>query len=354
MTPLTSIAEAKILIVDDNPANVALLEAILEEDDYLHLFSTTDPRDVVTLYHEHQFDLILLDIRMPWLSGFEVMALLDEVIGEDYVPVIVLTAQTDTETRRRALDAGAKDFLTKPFEAWEVLLRIRNCLETRMYYTRQVLRAETLEKEVRQRTEEIRQTQLEIVRRLGVAGEFRDNETGAHVERISHFSSLLARLHGQHSDYVTMLFYASSMHDVGKIGIRDDILLKPGPLTEDERAEINRHPVIGSQIIGDHPSELMTLAWETARFHHERWDGSGHPQWLVGEEIPLCARIVAICDVFDALTSQRPYKEAWSVDDAVAEIQQQAGRHFDPELVALLVAHLDKFVAIRQRFVDDD
>ncbi len=354
MTPLMSLAESKILIVDDNPANVALLEAILEEDDYQQLFTTTDPREVAALYHEHRFDLILLDIRMPWLSGFEVMALLAEAIGEDYVPVIVLTAQTDTETRRQALDSGAKDFLTKPFAAWEVLLRIRNCLETRMYYTRQVLRAETLEKEVRQRTEEIRQTQLEIVRRLGVAGEFRDNETGAHVERISHFSSLLARLHGQESDYTTMLFYASTMHDVGKIGIRDDVLLKPGRLTEEERLEINRHPVIGSQIIGDHPSELMTMAWETTRFHHEKWDGSGYPHGLAGEEIPLCARIVAVCDVFDALISRRPYKEAWSVDDAAAEIHQQAGRHFDPELVALFIAHLDQFITIHQRFADED
>nr|WP_320048840.1 HD domain-containing phosphohydrolase [uncultured Desulfuromonas sp.] len=351
--PLPSITEAKILIVDDNIANIALLEAILEEEDYQHVVTTTDPRQVLDLYRQHQFDLVLLDIRMPWLSGFDVLELLKNEVGEDYVPVIVLTAQTDMETRQQALKGGAKDFLTKPFQSWEVLLRIRNCLETRLYYTRQVVRAETLEKEVQLRTEEIRQTQLEIVRRLGVAGEFRDNETGAHVERMSHFSSLLAQLSGQSSEYVRMLFYASTMHDVGKIGIRDSVLLKAGPLTAEERQEINRHPVIGSQIIGDHPSELMTMAWETTRFHHEKWDGSGYPHGLAGEEIPLCARIVAVCDVFDALISERPYKKAWSVEEAVAEIKRQSGSHFEPRLVDQFVTHLERFISIKLRYSDE-
>jgi putative two-component system response regulator len=354
MMALPSIREAKILIVDDNPANIALLEAILEEEDYQHLYSTTDPRDVVGLYRQHAFDLILLDIRMPWLSGFDVLELLAEEFGEDYVPVIVLTAQTDMETRHQALAGGAKDFLTKPFDAWEVLLRIRNCLDTRMYFTRQVMRAEVLEQEVRKRTEEIWHTQLEIVRRLGVAGEFRDNETGAHVERMSHFCSLLARKCGQDEDYVTMLFYASTMHDVGKIGIGDQILLKPARLTEDEREQINRHPLIGSEIIGEHPSALMAMARETALYHHEKWDGSGYPHGCSGEEIPLCARIAAVCDVFDALTSTRPYKDAWSMEQAVAYLEAEAGHHFDPQLVQLFVSHLDEFVAIKRRFSDQE
>ena len=352
MNALTIIYDAKILIVDDNLANVALLEAILEEEDYGAVFSTTDPRDVLPLYRQHQFDLILLDIRMPWLSGIEVLNLLREEIVNDYVPVIVLTAQTDMETRQQALMAGAKDFITKPFEDWEVLLRIQNMLETRMYYTRQVDRADNLEQEVRKRTEEIRLTQLETVRRLGVAGEFRDNETGAHVLRMSHICSMLAKKLGLSETYCEMILYASSMHDVGKIGVRDAVLLKQGKLDDEEWKLMKRHPQIGAQIIGNQRSELMTLAREIALNHHEKWDGNGYPCGLGGDEIPVSARIAAISDVFDALTSQRPYKEAWSIEKAVALISEESGRHFDPALVEIFIDNIDEIIAIKERYVD--
>lgn len=351
-TALPSIRDAKILIVDDNSANVALLEAILEEEDYEQLFSTTDPRDVVSLYRQHRFDLILLDIRMPWMSGFEVLSALDAEVGDDYLPVIVLTAQTDAETRQQALEAGAKDFITKPFEDWEVLLRIQNMLETRLYYTRQVARADLLEQEVCKRTEEIRQTQLEIVRRLGVAGEFRDNETGAHVERMSNICCLLAEKYGLGREYAERLLYASTMHDVGKIGISDAVLLKPDKLDELEWQMMKRHPQIGAQIIGKHDSVLMTLAHETALCHHEKWDGTGYPRGLSGEEIPVGARIAAISDVFDALTSERPYKTAWSVDKAVEVIKVESGRHFEPRLVEIFIENLAEIVTIKERYAD--
>ena len=352
MNALTTIYDAKILIVDDNLANVALLEAILEEEDYGAVFSTTDPRDVLPLYRQHQFDLILLDIRMPWLSGIEVLNLLREEIVNDYVPVIVLTAQTDMETREQALTAGAKDFITKPFEDWEVLLRIQNMLETRMYYTRQVDRADNLEQEVRKRTEEIRLTQLETVRRLGVAGEFRDNETGAHVLRMSHICSMLAKKLGLSETYCEMILYASSMHDVGKIGVRDAVLLKQGKLDDEEWKLMKRHPQIGAQIIGNQRSELMTLAREIALNHHEKWDGNGYPCGLGGDEIPVSARIAAISDVFDALTSQRPYKEAWSIEKAVALISEESGRHFDPAIVEIFIDNIDEIIEIKERYVD--
>ncbi|MEA3332106.1 MAG: response regulator, partial [Pseudomonadota bacterium] len=315
---LTDIHDAKILVVDDNPANVLLLEAVLEEEDYENVFSTTDPFQVLPMCRERSFDLILLDIRMPGMSGIEVLEQLNSILKHEYLPVIVLTAQTDPETRRQALAAGAKDFITKPFADWEVLLRIQNTLETRMYYTRQVDRADLLEAEVAARTEEIRQTQLEVVQRLGSAGEFRDNETGAHVRRMSHVCSLLSEKLGHEKGFSERLLYASTMHDIGKIGIPDGILLKPGKLNSEEWRIMQQHSQIGAQIIGDHPSKLLSMAREIALYHHEKWDGSGYPHAIAGEEIPLVARIAAISDVFDALTSVRPYKKAWSVEAAVA------------------------------------
>ena len=353
-TALADVHDAKILIVDDNPANVALLEAILDEEEYDNVFSTTDPFQVLPLYQEHVFDLILLDIRMPGISGIEVLKRLKKVVRDDFLPVIVLTAQTDQETRLQALDAGAKDFMTKPFEAWEVMLRIRNTLETRIYYTRQVMRADLLEREVIKRTEEIRETQFEIVQRLGAAGELRDNETGAHVKRMSHICSLLAARRGLGREYSQLLLYASTMHDVGKIGIPDSILLKPGKLTDVEWQMMKQHPAIGAKIIGKHDSKLISLAREAALFHHEKWDGSGYPHGLAGDSIPLAGRIAAISDVFDALTSERPYKKAWPVEDAVKELEQQAGRHFEPLLVELFVENLEEIMEIRERFHDQE
>ncbi|MEA3544178.1 MAG: response regulator [Thermodesulfobacteriota bacterium] len=353
-TALAGIHEAKILIVDDNPLNVALLEAVLEEEDYNNIFSTTDPFQVLPLYREHQFDLILLDIRMPGMSGIEVLKQLSIVTKDEFLPVIVLTAQTDQNTRQQALEAGAKDFITKPFEDWEVLLRIENTLQTRLYYTRQVIRADLLESEVRKRTKKILETQFEIVHRLGVAGEMRDNETGAHVSRMSHICSLLSRKRGLGTDFSNLLLYASTMHDVGKIGIPDSILLKPGKLTPEEWQVMKQHPEIGARIIGDHDSDIMALARETTLYHHEKWDGGGYPFGISGDGIPVAARIAAISDVFDALTSSRPYKQAWSVERSMTLIKEESGRHFEPLMVELFVENLPEIVAIKNRYVDQE
>ena len=349
---LADIHDAKILIVDDNPSNVLLLEAVLEEEDYGNIFSTTDPFQVLPMCRERSFDLILLDIRMPGMSGIEILQQLPAIIGGEYLPVIVLTAQTDPETRQQALAAGAKDFITKPFEDWEVLLRIQNTLETRMYYTRQVDRADLLEVEVAIRTEEIRQTQLEVIQRLGSAGEFRDNETGAHVKRMSHVCSLLSEKLGHEKNFSEVLLYASTMHDIGKIGIPDAILLKPGKLNSEEWQIMKQHPQIGAQIIGNHSSKLLTLAREIALYHHEKWDGTGYPHEIAGEEIPIVARIAAISDVFDALISVRPYKQAWSVEDAIALLQEESGKHFEPILVKLFIENLPQIIAIKERYRD--
>lgn len=344
--------DSSILIVDDNATNVALLEDILEQEGYTNYMSTTDPRFAVDLFASEEIDLMLLDIRMPHMSGIEVMKALKEQISNDYLPILVLTAQTDEQTRKEALQVGARDFLTKPFKHWEVLLRINNMLETRYFYKRQVVRANQLEEIVKERTEELRNAQLEIVRRLGHAGEYRDNETGAHVVRMSKISEILAQGLGMDDESCERILHASPMHDVGKIAIPDAILLKPGPLDDEEWEIMKSHTTVGHEIMGNHPSQVIQLASEMALNHHERWDGSGYPGGLKGNDIPLSARIAAVSDVFDALTSDRPYKKAWDVDKAVAYINESSGTQFDPDIVGVFIDNLNSIKMIRKEHPD--
>lgn len=345
---------AKLFIVDDNPTNVLLLERILKDSGYANIHSTTDSREVAQRHKEEGFDLILLDIRMPHMDGFEVMEALAQDIDEDYLPVLVLTAQTDLETRHRALQLGAKDFVTKPFDRTEVLNRIRNLLEVRILFKQQKSQNEILESAVRQRTEELYKTQLEIVRRLGRAGEFRDNETGMHVIRMSKGAQLLALAAGLDADHAERILYAAPMHDIGKIGIPDRILLKPGKLDADEWRVMKTHVTIGADILADHPSELMQMARTIVLYHHEKWDGSGYPRGIEGEAIPIEGRVAAITDVFDALTSERPYKDPWPVERAVNLLKEEAGKHFDPELVGLFVDILPEILKIRDEYADSE
>jgi putative two-component system response regulator len=347
-----NILNSKILVVDDNPINVALLEAILEVNGYADVHATTDPREVLPLFEIEKFDLILLDIRMPHMNGIEVMERLHAVVEDDYLPILVLTAQTDSETRRQALSAGAKDFLSKPFEEWEILLRIRNMLETRVYYNGQKIRADVLEGKVRERTKQLRDTQLEIIHRLGRAGEFRDDDTGAHVLRMSKSCHLLAIAAGLDEDHAEEILFASPMHDVGKIGIPDKVLLKPGKLDADEWEIMKTHATIGGDIVGTHSSKIITMARVIAETHHEKWDGTGYPSGLEGENIPIESRIAAICDVFDALTSARPYKKAWPIEKALTFINEQAGVAFDPTLVHKFNEIYPEILRVRDQFPD--
>lgn len=343
-----------ILVVDDNIINVELLVGILENEGYRNVLSTTDPRDVQSFYINHQIDLILLDMRMPHMDGVEVMEQLKALVTNDYIPVLIITAQTDNETKRRALAAGARDFITKPYENWEVLNRVHNMLETRYYYNHQVVRGDMLEKAVKKRVQEVRDTQLEIVRRLGRAGEYRDNETGAHVIRMSKICELLTKTAGLNEEMQDLILYASPMHDVGKIGIPDSILLKPGKLDEQEWEIMKTHTIIGEEILKDHPSDIMQMAASIAISHHEKWDGSGYPKALKGEAIPLEGRIATLSDVFDALLSARPYKKAWSVDDTLELIRGQSGKHFDPNLVEHFLKIIPDVLKIRDQFKDED
>lgn len=345
---------AKILIVDDQVVNVKLLQKILSLAGYQFVITTTDSREVEPLYREHQPDLVLLDIRMPHLDGFQVMERLNEIEQDTYIPVLVLTAQNDNETKMRALETGAKDFLTKPFDQHEVLLRINNMLEVRLLHNQQRNLNKVLDEKVRERTRELNDTRLEIIRRLGRAAEFRDNETGYHIIRMSKFSQMMAREYGMSEDDSELVLNASPMHDIGKIGIPDRILLKPGKLDAQEWTIMKTHATIGAEILSGHDSDLMNMARTIALTHHEKWDGSGYPHGLRGKDIPLVGRIVAISDVFDALTSERPYKKAWPIEQAIAEIRRGAGAHFDPELVEVFDQVLPQILDVRDQYQETE
>jgi len=351
---INSTLSAKILVVDDQEMNVRLLEKILQHAGYTNITTTSDSRDVEKLYLENDYDLVLLDIRMPYLDGFEVMEQLNDIEKESYVPVLILTAQNDQETRLHALQLGAKDFLTKPFDQTEVLLRINNLLEVRLLHQQQRDLNKVLDQRVKERTHELNDTRLEVIRRLGRAAEFRDNETGYHIIRMSKFSQIIALNYGLDAKQAELILNASPMHDIGKIGIPDSILLKPGKLDKKEWEIMKTHAAIGADILSGHDSALMEMAKEIAMTHHEKFDGSGYPHGLKGQDIPLTARIVAISDVFDALTSVRPYKKAWPVEEAVAEIKNCSGKHFDPELVEVFERSLPEILNVRSQYQEEE
>ena len=346
----SDLKRSKILIVDDIPENVRLLESMLTLDGYTNLCTLTNSRQALELIDKEPFDLFILDLQMPYVTGFDLMAKISELKGEEFCPVMVISAQTDRESRDKALSLGASDFLTKPFDIGEVLLRVRNLLQTRALYVNQLRQSEQLELRVRIRTHELEATRLSIVQILGRAAEFRDNETGNHVIRMSKISQRLAQGIGLDDQLSKRILHAAPMHDIGKIAIPDHILLKPGKLTSEEWDIMQSHAGVGSDIIGTHSSPLIQMAQRIAESHHEKWDGSGYPKGLVGEEIPIEARIAAIADVFDALLSVRPYKKAWPLEDAVELINQQRGIHFDPSIVDVFNEVLQDILEIRQEY----
>jgi putative two-component system response regulator len=342
----------RLLIVDDEPANIKLLDRMLRGAGYENVISASDPREVLPLYRVHGADVILLDLNMPHLDGFEVLARLKALNDPLLPPILVLTAQHGNDHRLRALNEGARDYVTKPFDRAELLARVRNLVEVQRLHVTLRDQNKELEARVHDRTRELRQTRLEIVRRLGRAAEFRDNETGFHILRMSHTSVLLARAVGWDDDQCELLLHASPMHDIGKIGIPDHILLKPGKLDPQEWETMKTHAEIGARILDGSDSALLTLAREIALTHHEKWDGSGYPHGLAGDGIPQVGRITAIADVFDALTSERPYKKAWPLEQAIDYISENRGRHFDPELGDHFLRLLPEVQAIRNRYVE--
>lgn len=345
--------EGKILIVDDNPVNVAIIEKILRQGGYHRIDSTIDPGAVRALYRNNRYDLIALDIHMPVWNGFDVMEQLRADNPDDYIPVLVLTSDNTIETHHRCLASGAKDFISKPFKKEEVLLRVRNILEVRLLHNQIMQERDRLEEKVLQRTEQLYTTQLKLIDSLAKTAEYRETQTGSHVSRMSQYVTIVARELGLSSEECELLQQASPMHDLGKIAIPDQVLLKSGNLDDAEWETIKSHAEVGARILSGHDSKLMQVAAAIARTHHERWDGSGYPVGLKGEEIPLFSRIVSVCDVFDALTSERPYRESWKVSKALNYLRDNSGSQFDPKVVNVFEKVIDQILVCRQADIDN-
>lgn len=339
--------DARILILDDEVANVEFLHHVLETEGYAELIERTDPEETLESFIELRPDLVVLDLMMPGCDGFEFMERVQGMLREDEdLPIIVATADTSAETRRRALSVGARDFLTKPLSPADVRLRVRNLLDTRLLHEELRRHNERLEEHVGERTQELEQVRLEILARLARAAEYRDDDTGQHTQRVGRISARLAEVLGCPGDLVELIRRAAPLHDVGKIGVPDAILLKEGPLTTEEREIMQQHVLIGADILGGSSVSLLRLAEEIAMAHHERWDGDGYPAGLADADIPESGRIVAVADVFDSLTHARPYKRAWTVREALTELEACSGTQFDPAVVEAMLRIAPEVVVI--------
>lgn len=320
-----------LLLVDDEPINLQVLRHTLQND-YRLLFAK-DGETALEIIKKNIPDLILLDIMMPNLSGHDVCKILKEDPLTSSIPIIFITALSDDKNEHLGLELGAVDYITKPFSPPIVKARVKTHLSL-------------------VKVDELIDTRKHIVYSLGKAASYKDNETGMHIIRMSHYARILAKELGFPKYACQELFEAAPMHDVGKIGIPDSILLKPGKLTPEEWDIMRQHTTIGAKIIGEHRSSLLQLASKLALYHHEKWDGSGYPHGIKGEEIPLEARIIALVDVFDALTSKRPYKEAWSVEDAAKHIIESSGTHFDPVVVMAFESCLPDMIKVKEKWSD--
>jgi putative two-component system response regulator len=347
-----TMTDARILVVDDQESNVQLLERLLRMKGYTQIETLTDSRQAVDRFVAFRPDLVCLDLRMPHMSGLEVLEELQPIVGgTDYVPILILTADTAAETKQTALSMGAKDFLSKPFDAVEALLRIHNLLETRFLYRELREQNDRLDQKVRERTRELEEAQQEILSRLALAAEYRDDQTGEHTRRVGHMAALLARELGLSDQEAELIRQAAPLHDLGKIGVPDGVLMKPGRLTPEEFATMKTHTEIGARLLSGSRFPLLRLAQEIARTHHEWWNGAGY-FGLVGEAIPLASRIVSVADTFDAITHDRPYRAAAPIRAALDELRREAGRQFDPQVVEAMARVLaselgvDKPVAV--------
>ncbi|MBB1366627.1 two-component system response regulator [Pseudoalteromonas sp. SR44-5] len=320
----------RILIVDDEPANLKVMREVLGNQYRLSFAKSGDA--ALALVEKEPPKLILLDIMMPNMSGFEVCQLLKQNPATEHIPVIFVTALADESDEFKGFEIGAVDYITKPISPAIVRARVKTHLSL-------------------VQAEQLKLAHVDLVHRLGCAAEYKDTDTGEHIVRMSKYSKILALAYGMTEQHAELLKQAAPMHDIGKIGIPDAILLKPGKLTAEEFEHMKQHAKIGAKILANSSSPLLQLAYILAMEHHEKWDGSGYPNGLKGEEISIEGRIVAIADVFDALTSKRPYKQAWSVDEAISHMREQAGKHFDPQLIALFEGQLDAVLAVYSAYL---
>lgn len=349
----------QILVVDDEDRNLRLMEAVLLPLGYDVIFARSG-QEALARVREAPVDVILLDVMMPGLDGYETARVLKSDDDAKIIPVVMVTALQEVEDRIRALEAGADDFLTKPVDKTEIRARVASLVKVKAYndYMRNYSRK--LEEEVARRTRDLREAlekikamSLEALYRLTRAAEYKDEDTGAHIQRMSHYSAAIARTMGLNDQTVEFILYAAPMHDIGKIGIPDRILLKPGKLTEEEWGIMKQHTIIGGRILEGSKAGYIRLGEIVALTHHEKWDGSGYPLGLKGTKIPLVGRIVAIADVFDALMSKRPYKEAFSLEKSHGILREGRGGHFDPAVVDAFFASEREIERIRKEFQDN-
>ena len=347
-----------VLVVDDEERNLSLMEAMLIPLGY-NILLARDGEDALEKAKELHPDVILLDVMMPKMDGFEVARRLKEQEETAIIPIVMVTALTEVEARVKALNVGADDFLTKPVEKTELRARVQSLLKVKAYNDHMLSYQKELESEVAKRTEQLKQafekiksTSLETFILLSRAAEYRDEDTGAHIQRMGRYAEAVARQMGLDAGIVEAILYATPMHDVGKIGIPDRILLKRGKLDPDEWEIMMQHAAIGAGILERSDAEFIKLARVIALTHHEKWNGSGYPGGLKGADIPLAGRITAIADVFDALTSKRPYKEPFSLDKSFSIIKEERGKHFDPDVADAFLEIENEIVSIKDRYKD--
>lgn len=371
-----SLLTAKILIVDDEPINVKVCQKYLHELGYKRCIGLTDSARTITVILEERPDVVILDVMMPVVSGMDVLKLIRRHDELSHLPVLILTASSDRTTKLSVLNLGATDFLTKPIDPSELAPRIRNVLVVKRYHDTLRNHAQALEEAVRQRTADLESSRMDVIHCLARAVEYRDDQTGRHVERVGRYAGIIAGALGLDDATVTMIEQAAQLHDVGKIGVPDDILLKPGALTPEEFERMQKHTLfgrriveqmsdrdweklrqhvqIGSRILAAPRSPLLSMAARIALTHHERWDGSGYPIGLAGEDIPLEGRITAVADVFDALSSHRPYKPSYPVDKCFGILRSESGAHFDPKVIDAFFSRRDQIVQTQMDLADSE
>jgi putative two-component system response regulator len=339
MSVMHTYDQPRILVVDDEPANLLLMRRLLDLGGYDNVRTAESGKEALLECASYDPDLIILDLQMPEMDGYEVLQVIRPLTkSAAYLPILVLTSDATTCARKMALELGASDFLMKQVDATEFLLRVKNFLTMRLWSKQLSDRNVDLEERVKERTAELERSHAEVVRRLARAGEHRDDDTGQHTKRVGDVSALIAAQLGIEREKVKLIQLAALLHDLGKIGVPDAILLKTGRLTPEEFSTMKKHCHAGASILAESQTPLLQMAERIAAHHHERFDGLGYPNGLAGEEIPIEARIVSVADVYDALTHERPYKKAWSKQEAIDEIVSQSGRQFDPQVVRAFVA----------------
>lgn len=345
--------ELKVLVVDDNRSNLMLMEMLVRQVGNCSPLPYTDPSRLLAELADIHFDIALVDYQMPGMNGIDLIAAIrsDKRFAEK--PIVMITADNDADLRLRAIKAGAVEFLNKPVEPIEFKARLTNLARLCEVQLKLADQAQWLRGEVVTATLELRRREEEIINRLTLAAGYKDRETSAHTLRMARYTALIAGELGLSEEFCADLQLAAPMHDIGKVGIRDDVLLKQGPLTAAERSHVDTHTLIGAAILAGSSCDLLQLAGTIAVSHHEHWDGTGYPNGLAGEDIPLVGRIAAVADVFDALTSERPYKPAWSIDRAFVHLREQSGHHFDPECVSAFERCRDRVSALMHAFPDD-